>query len=296
MIMQKNNDLDTSGGYLSICSMDYSNHCLFDSTPSSKNRPFPFVRRNDPVHSLWDLLPKNVIDLIYSFDATFQEFMRHHVLRLRPLYMFQTLADQSSQFYASIICQRLHNSHWGDLLQILNLKSIYTGHLKFPLKYEIDKKLDYKMRLYDLNLHKFIFNYDNKIHWYICLDQPCLDIIVFLKRFLFTKHIRLLASTRIQVYRKIANVHPMASFNKSLAIGCLKIPANTIEKVIISRFQGNIHPVNVIIEKLEVLVMKDRIFVEYVPDENRQVNYPINKWKYNALVYYLNKLMKSVFL
>lgn len=236
------------------------------------------------LYSLWDILPKNVIDLIFAFDSTFYNLMNQQVLKIRPLGMH---ADQSAQFYASIMSRRFPNSHYGDLLQIMNLKSIYTGYPKFPLKHELIKKVDYPMRLHGVDLHKLVFSYENKIHWYICVNsKSCV-----LKKILFNRFVHMTASTRIHIYTKIANIHPIVSFTKITE--CLKYP--TVEKLSLVSFCLLLQHQTVEIENIHIMMMQDKIIIEYLPTENSESHFFTNKCnKYNALVYYLHKVLNNV--
>lgn len=253
-----------------------------------------------PLNSQWDRLPKSVQELIYSYDATFYDYMNHHVLKTRPLYTFPSRFEHDLQFYQSVMAQRYRGHMVGEVLRILNLKSISMEEPVFPLVHETKKIVNYHMKLHGIGLRKLVFEYDDQLHWFIALDTQYDTMEPFLKKFLFHPNLQMSVMSVMRFYRRLSHQDYQFILDYSNYSNCLYQNWKQVEKVSLTSFwiyseQPTWH---YNIDEIHIMLFHGKIYLEFVPfynhtEEDEEV-YFTNKLKFNMLIYYLNKCLTSV--
>lgn len=251
--------------------------------------------------SLWTKLPKTVIDLIFAFDNSYHDYMKLSVFHNSNTNNSNLPKD--SLFYKSIMDQRYGcHSYQSDILQILHLRSSIINPL-YPQWYELRTIRNYTMItpaslcMNDRIIRKLIFEYNDSIHWYICVDTE-IDFAAFMNKFLSPVHIEFLAFSDILLFNHLnQRKRYLVGENSGSEI---RRNFNWIKKkkfihAAFSDFDIIIKNQVFEIDVLNIFQFNRKIYLNLQFDNNHLHFYEENKYVYDMFIYYVNMRLRPYF-
>lgn len=252
------------------------------------------------VFSRWSMLPKTVIDLIYSFDVSYHDHMTTFVFDKKP--HSKTRFEKESPFYKSVVKKR-YATHNADILLILNEKSAYKTYPVFPVWTDLQVICNYTMmssaRLCSKNriIYKQIFKFNKKIHWYICVDTE-ITLCDFLKKFLSLEHIDFLGFSEILLFDNLTettNHLVYETTGKKFRKNLNWFKGKEYENVVMKDFDIIVKNRILEIDVLNIFSFNNKIYLNLHFDHNRSIHYDYNKAIYDMFIYYINMRLRPDF-
>lgn len=257
--------------------------------------------------SHWDRLPSTVVDLIFSYDSTYHEYMTNQVLQAHDNSNFRSIIKPSKEslFYQSIIKLR-YSPQWNEILYILHQRTAHKAEVLFPQPYEIHTRVNYTMKLrqYTMQtrqqviqpkprpfLRKWIFEYDHKIHWYVIIESD-ITLQMFLKKFLSKNHMEFLAFSEIILFDNIcSNYRYLVSAKRGDQYRRNPdwIKHHEFQSVVMTGFDIVMDNIILEMDVVNIFTLNGKIYVNIRFDDNQPEDYQRNKEVYHLFIYYLNK-------
>ena len=247
--------------------------------------------------SRWTTLPKSVIDLIYSFDSSYHEYMTNIVLK-KPFEVI-TRYQSESAFYHSVMQKRYHQ-HNANLLLILHERTSYKKFPAYPLWSDIEIVCNYTMRT-RANLcsnhriiRKQIFKYHKKFHWFISI-QTEITLPLFLSKFLCSHYIDYMAFSDICLFNDLSettNSLVSDTTGKKLRRNLKWFDDKEYTLAVITDFDIIVENHIIEMDVLKIFSFQDRIYMCIEFDHNRTSHYSYNKSVYDMLIYYINMRLR----
>lgn len=248
------------------------------------------MKREKMSCSLWKKLPKNIIDLIYSFDSSYHEYFRKFILR-----------DTQPLFYQTVMNAR-YLPHKADLLQILNECS--HKKKKYPLWSDLQIICNYTMstpaQFCSCNriIRKQIFRYRKKIHWYICVETE-ISLSLFISKLMLTMaHIDFLGFSDICLFNDLSETHENIvadTTGKALRKNLKWFDDKEFCHAVFTDFDIIVKNHLLEMDILKIFTFHDKIYMSIEFDHNRSSHYHYNKSVYDMFIYYINMRLKPNF-
>jgi len=206
--------------------------------------------------SLWNKLPKNVVDLIFSYDSTFYDYLNHNII--------------NKSFYEKVMKHRYPKNILTEFLILLNINKKKS----FPLLHEVKVLKNCVTNFRELKVKKVIYQYEQKKYWNICLyPKKNINNFKFIKSVIFNDTVRWSGISRLEFYNSKDDITPIDDY-----------AYDKVQKINLVNFHIQFPNYIIMIIQATFIYFQDKIYIDYHELNINDISYE----KFNAFIHFLN--------
>lgn len=245
------------------------------------------------------------MDLIYSFDATYREYMSRNILYRTPKtkdkkYNLNQEQYSDSRFYGAVLDIRYRDYPYrSDMLQLLMERSFPFYILKFPLWTDLFLLHNYTMKMKakpdrkEGILRKMVFKYQDTFHWYICIDIET-NYSSFLSKLLASVNLQFLAFSEVMLYSNLTDENRFlvdTTTGQYVRKHLNWMEGKTFQHAMFTDFDILVEKMLVEIDEIHVFSFHGKIYLSLEFYHNEMSDYTHNKHIYNLFIYHIARVI-----
>jgi len=253
--------------------------------------------------SYWSLLPSSIVDIIYSYDSTYYDYMKRHILYLKlPMPIEITGYAKDSLFYSYVMDSK-YCSYKSDILQVINRQTAKLNYPSYPLWSDFKILVNYTMKtkteIYTRIMRKLIFRYKQNIKWYIIINTD-LSLHSFVCKLLSKDHMDFMSFSYICLYSELCDNRRSLideTNGKKFRNNFDWIQNKHFLHAYFTDFDIIIEDQILELDVLRIFSFHGKIYIELDFDNNYPYPpfYETNKQKYDNFLYYINQRLYPSF-